>query len=118
MTDPKLLVLSNDPFIVADLAWFARKAGFVVMPRRFDESIPDALVRVMPEVILIHTLHEARASEELRREAERLKCCVLLFDIEAGRHRLRVLGKTEERIDLRPGNESALYGVLKAACAA
>ncbi len=116
MSESTLLIICSDPFIIADVAWWAKKAGFAVSPIRHQEPYLDALSRVRPEFVLVHVRHGAHNADDLLREASALHACVLGFEIDTNRSQLTVHGQGAHKIGLRPGNEAALYTVLREAC--
>lgn len=116
MPEPRLLLLGDDPFVVADITWSARRAGFAVFPARYQESARDALVRVDAQVVLVHRAHPATSAPDFHTEAATRKACVLVFELERGRQEVTLHGHSTERVELRAGKEAAFYAAVRNAC--
>ncbi len=116
MPEPKLLLLCDDPFVVADITWSARRAGFAVFPARYQESARDALVRVDAQVVLVHRAHPATGAADFQTEAATRKTCVLVYEFERGRQEITLHGRSTIRVELRAGKEAAFYAAVRNAC--
>ena len=116
MSEPRLLLLCDDPFTVADITWSARRAGFAVSPARYQETALDALVRVDAHIVLVHRSHNGAKAADFQQEASTRGACVLVFDFERGRQEIIVQGRSTARVELRAGKEAAFYAAVRNAC--
>lgn len=116
MSEPRLLLLCDDPFTVADITWSARRAGFAVSPARYQETALDALVRVDAQIVLVHRAHSGAKAADFQQEASTRGTCVLVFDFERGRQEIIVQGRSTARVELRAGKEAAFYAAVRSAC--
>ncbi len=117
MSQTRLLLLCNDPFLVTDITWCAQRAGFDVTSARFQESACNALTRTDAAVVLVHRDHDGRLAEDFLEESRRRSTCVLTFDKHVARDELRIFGAVSRGVQLRRGQEAAFYSAVMAACA-